>query len=209
MDLTRGWSLARFAVAILAFQMISCVAAVTLAAQASLASGAQPLGQPLTTILIFGDQYNGGDELYDAKITVLDVVRGDKAWEVIKKASSSNQAPAAGTEYLLARIHFEFSARNRPFHYNYTINADQFTAASSDGEPYAPAALAAQPQPGLTGTIDSGDSAEGWIAFIVPRTNARPLMVFKEDVGSVIHQGSGVWFRLYKDFSRSSQAKAS
>jgi hypothetical protein len=193
--------------------MIWCLPA--LVAETSLASRAQPIGQPLTTILEFGDQYNGGDELYDATITVVEVVRGEKAWEIVRDASASNRPPEAGFEYLLAHIRFEFSARATPHHYSYTIGEAQFTATASDGKEYQPPSLAEGPKPSLTGTIAPGSSLEGWVTFRVPRGPAnpdkldKPLMIFKEDVGSVIHSGSGVWFQLYKSSRASGAAKAS
>ena len=207
MDVARGPFCARYGAAILIFQMVLCVPA--LAGQTSLPAHAQPFGQPLTTILEFGDQYNGGDELYDAQITVLEVVRGEQAWTMVKSASDSNKPPDAGFEYLLARIRFEFSARTRPFHYSYTIDQTQFTATASDGKEYDSPSLAAQPKPSLTGTIAPGDSMEGWVTFLVPRAGAKPLMIFKEDVGSVIHRGGVVWFQLYKNSATGGPAKAS
>jgi hypothetical protein len=213
MDVMRGRVSARFAAAILVLQIVWCVPA--LAAEASVASRAQPLGQPLKTILEFGDQYNGGDELYDATITVEEVLRGDKAWEIVKEASASNRPPETGFEYLLARIRFEFSARATPHHYSYTIGEAQFTAAAPDGKEYESPSLAAQPKPSLTGTIAPGSSLEGWVTFLVPRGSAKtdklekPLMIFREDVGSVIHSGSGVWFQLYKSSRARGPAKAS
>jgi Domain of unknown function (DUF4352) len=158
---------------------------------------AQPLGRTLSTIIIFGDQYDGGDELYDAKITVVQVARGEKAWEMLKAISTSNPPPKAGFEYLLARVRFEFSARTSPSHYNYTIDETQFTAMKADGAAYAAASIAEEPMPDLQGTLKPGDSLEGWITFIVPRADRQPLMLFRANVGSVIHEGSGSLFKLY------------
>jgi Domain of unknown function (DUF4352) len=163
----------------------------------SFADNAQPLGQPLSTIIIFGDQYNGGDELYDAKITVMQVVRGEKAWRILKAISTSNPPPKSGFEYLLARIHFEFSARTSPSRYNYIIDESQFTATSTDGTDYAPAHIAEQPIPNLDGTLKPGNSLEGWVTFIVPQGDRKPLMLFRENVGSVFHEGGGSFFELY------------
>jgi hypothetical protein len=173
------------------------LATASVIAATSFAGTAQPLGRTLSTIIIFGDQYNGGDELYDAKITVAQVVRGEKAWGILKALSTSNPPPKAGFEYLLARIHFEFSARTSPSHYNYTINETQFTAMKADGTPYAAASVAGQPMPDLQGTLEPGDSLEGWITFLVPQADRQPLMLFRADVGSVIHEGGGSLFRLY------------
>jgi len=164
-------------------------------------SYAQPLGIPLSTIILFGDQYNGGDELYDVKITVAELARGEKAWQMVKAAGAENPAPVAGLEYLLARVKFEFAARNRPAHYDYTLDPSQFSAMSAATVPYAAANLAAPVKPELRATLHSGDSAEGWVAFVVPRGDHTALMIFREDVGSVIHQGDASIFRLYHDNS--------
>jgi hypothetical protein len=152
----------------------------------------------LTYVVGFGDQYLGGDELYDTRITVLQVVRGEKAWDIVKAASASNKPPGAGFEYLLARIRFEFSARTSPSHYRYTIEEGQFTATSSDGKEYEVPSLAEAPKPRLKDTLAPGSALEGWIAFRVPRSVHKPLMIFQEDVGSVSHRGGGAWFRLYE-----------
>ena len=120
----------RFA-AVLVF--VALLAPSPLAAQESSPAHAQPVGVSFTTIIVFGNQYDGGDELYDAHITVLEIVRGPKAWDIIKRDSASNPPPKPGFEYLLARVRFEFSARTSPHHYNYTLRQNQFTAMSSAG----------------------------------------------------------------------------
>ena len=173
----------------------------TLAAQASSAPHAQPLSVPLTTIIGFGDQYNGGDELYDARITVVEIVRGPKAWDVLLRASASNAPPKPGFEYLLARVRFEFSARTSPHHYSYTLLPNQFTAISAAGKERDSPALAVPLDPPLGGTLHAGDSAVGWLAFQVPQSDRKPLMLFRADVGSVIHEGGGSYFRLYEQNS--------
>ena len=182
---------------VLVAAMMSLVARFT--AATSLADSAQPVGGTLSTIIIFGDQYDGGDELYDAKITVVQVVRGEKAWEMLRAISTSNPPAKAGLEYMLARVRFEFSARTSPSHYNYTIDETQFTAMRADGTAYAPASIVEQPMPDLHGTLKPGTSLEGWITFAVPKIDRRPLMLFRADVGSVIHEGSGSLFKLYAD----------
>jgi hypothetical protein len=160
-------------------------------------SYAQAVGVPLSTIIIFGDQYNGGDELYDVKITVAEIVRGEKALQMVKSAGNSDAAPSARMEYLLARVRFEFSARVRPEHYSYTLEPAQFSAMSAATEPYVTASLAAPLKPELRGTLHSGDSAEGWVAFLVPRGDHTPLMLFHENVGNLSHEGNGSIFKLY------------
>ena len=183
--------------------------APALSGQTSPALHAQPLGVSVDYIVVFGDQYLGGDELYDTKITVLQVVRGEKAWEMVKGASGSNQPPNSGFEYLLARVRFEFSARTSPSHYRYIIDESQFTAVGADGKEYEAASLVEAPKPRLNGTLVPGSALEGWVAFQVPRSIDKPLMHFQENVGSVIHRGGGAWFRLYESPGARRQGKAS
>jgi hypothetical protein len=133
-------------------------------------------------------------------------MRGEKAWQMVKSAGAGNMPPASGAEYLLARVQFEFSARAQPHHYDYTLDPAQFSAMSAATTPYAPPHLAAPVKPELRGLIHSGESAEGWVAFLIPRGDHTPLMVFREDVGSVIHQGDASLFKLY-DENRAAKAK--
>ena len=177
-------------------------------ASATAAVHAQPLGTPLSTIIIFGNQYEGGDELYDAKITVLEVVRGKKAWDAIREASASNAPPKAGWEYVVARVRFEYTARTKPGQQTYAVNASQFIATSSSGTDYPPANLVAGPKPELNATLHSGDSAEGWVAMEIPQSERRPLMTFQADTGSVFHEGGGSVFQLYEN-AQGAKGKAS
>ena len=163
---------------------------------------APPIGVRLSTIIIFGDQYNGGDELYDAKITVTEVLRGEKAWHVVESASAQNRRPSAGMEYLLAHLRFEFAARVKPEHYDYALDPSQFSAMSAAAEPYGAANLAAAVKPELRAMLHSGDSAAGWLAFLVPRSDHTPLMMFRADVGSVFHEGDASFFKLYNESAR-------
>jgi Domain of unknown function (DUF4352) len=167
---------------------------------------AHPVGQSVTAIIEFGDEYLGS-ELYDAKITVFQVIRGEKAWDIVKRASASNRAPKPGFEYLLARVHFGFSARTSPAHYSYKLNEIQFTATGANGREFDAPTLAVPPQPGLSGTLKPGDSLEGWLVFLVPQNVSEPVMVFHEDVGIVSHTGGGTWFRLYERPIDSRQGK--
>jgi len=166
------------------------------AAELARCQSAQPVGVPLVTTISFGDDYSTPVELYDARITVLEVIRGENAWVFLKKASSSNQPSGTDQEYVAARIRFEFAARGAPWDKSYTIQEDQFTAESSDGKEYRTPSVRL-PKPGLSITLHSGDSAEGWLAFAIPRNEKKPRMVFKEDVQTLLRRGAGVRFKLY------------
>jgi len=166
------------------------------AAQSGTETGAYPVGAPVTAIIEFGDQYLGS-ELYNARITVLQLERGEKAWDIVRQASTRNLSPKPGFEYLLARVRFEFSARTLPAHDSYNVKPVQFTAMAPDGQEFDAPILAVSPKPSLSGTLKPGDALEGWLAFLVPQKLSKPLMVFREDVGVVSHSGGGTFFQLY------------
>jgi len=163
-------------------------------------------GAPVTTIIEFGEQYLGS-ELYDAKITVVEVVRGEKAWDIVRRANASNLPPKTGFEYVLARIRFQFSARTQPANDTYNIDPSQFAATDSTGAELAAATVAEPPEPILKGALKAGDWIEGWVVFLVPRNISKPLMIFREDVGTVSHRGGGTWFQLYSSSATSASAK--
>lgn len=202
--------------ALAAIALIPCAALISIAAPvparragSDLAARAQPIGQPLHTILELGEQYESGDELYDAKITVVKVLRGAAAEALVRAASASNPAPRKGYEYVAARVRFEFSARVVPEHFDYTLDPSQFSAMSSDGRAFPAAQLSARPAPGLRATLHSGDSAEGWVVFLVPRSERIPLMLFVPNTGTTSHTGGSFLFRLYGAASLGSGEKSS
>lgn len=167
------------------------------AADSSLAARAQPLGKPLSTIVEFGEQYVTGDAPYELRITVVKVLRGAPAEELVKSASASNPHARTGFEYMAARVRLEFSARVSPANYSYTLDPSQFSAISPDGAAYPAPGLAAQPKPGLHTILRSGDSAEGWLVLLVPRSDRTPLMLFVPQLGTTSHSGNSSVFRLY------------
>lgn len=157
----------------------------------------QPIGIALPMVISFGDSYTSPIELYDAKITVLDVLRGSEAWDLIKGTSHKNRSPEPGFEYIAARIGFEFSARSTPGDKSYNLREDQFTAFSSRGAEYVRPDVQ-PPEPALNCTLRSGDSTVGWVAFMVASDDAEPFMIFEEDVQTLLRNGAGIRFRLYR-----------
>jgi Domain of unknown function (DUF4352) len=192
---------------VLALLFESSIPAFGSAAQSNSANlDAHPVGAPVAFIIEFGEQYLGA-ELYDAKITVLEVVRAEKAWDLLKQANASNPLPRPGFDYVLARVRFEFSARTSPAPDSYVVNETQFAATDADGREFAVPDISTYPQPALRGTLKPGDSLEGWLVFLVPKNVSRPLMVFREDVGEVSHRGGGTWLELYTRSTPSAKAK--
>jgi hypothetical protein len=138
-------------------------------------------------------KYLGGDYLYEYhtfEMTVLEVVRGTKAWDMVKAASATNKAPDAGYEYLLARVKFVHVSGGS---LTTSIKEKALEAYSSEGKAYEfPSVML----PGITfpgpvifdKVLESGQTAEGWVTFIVKQSDTRPLMLYW--IGYE-------WFQLY------------
>ena len=157
---------------------------------------ANPVGVPYETMISFGDGYTSADELYDVSITVLEIVRSDKAWQLLHSSSPGAPPSPAGTEYLLARIKFDYKARGVPGDTPYLLRENQFKAVSELGVEYK-FADSVTLRPGLNGILYAPDSLEGWIVFMVNNEDHLPLLVFNEEVVNTSHRGSGLWFQLY------------
>ncbi len=181
--------------------MLAALAASMPAARAqSRGAGFSPLnpaqvGTRLGTVIECGFGYSP-HEKYDVKVTLLEVLRGDRAWDRIKAASASNQSPKAGFEYVLARVKFEFFAKGAPGNCVHELRQEEFAAFSADGQEYEGAVIA-PPEPGLSAKLNSGDSFEGWLAFQAPLGGNKALLRFVARVGSGVEQGGQVWFQLY------------
>ena len=151
-------------------------------------AGPAPAGAPVQTIIECGVGYES-HELYDVKITLLETVRGDRAWEMIKAAAPENKAAKDGFEYILARIRFEYAARGRPGECGHELKEDEFTALSPEGHVYDSPSVV-PPSPRLNGTVHSGDTPEGWVAFSVPKNEPTALMSFGTKAGgAMVHGG--------------------
>jgi hypothetical protein len=129
----------------------------------------------------------------DVKVTLLGIARAEEAWNLIREASASNKPPRPGFEYILARVRFDYYARegSQPDK-AYEVREDELIAASADGKWYEIPAIVT-PKPRLKTKLQSGESSEGWTVFLVPHGDKKPLMFF---------QRGGIWFQLYKEMAR-------
>ncbi len=153
-----------------------------------------PAGMVMSGIIECGEGYTS-HELYDMKITLLEVIRGEQAWKRLQEASSTNTPPKSGTEYLLARIRYEYFARGVPGTCIHPLSPDEFTAYSRNGEDYRSVSVVT-PKPELRKGLKSGDSLEGWVAFAVSKEDKEPLMLYSADSGGAVEHGGGKWFLL-------------
>jgi hypothetical protein len=153
-----------------------------------------PVGATVTGIIECGQGYTS-HELYDMRITVIEVVRGEEAWKRLREASDSNKPAATGLDYVLARVKFEYHARGTPGLCVHQLVPGQFTAYSSAGDDYKPAAVAT-PKPEMRKDMRSGETMAGWIVFSVNQQDQAPLMLYSADSGGAVMHGGGKWFLL-------------
>jgi len=155
-----------------------------------------PVGEPVTAIIEFGEQYLGANST-TLRLQFWESLVGKRHGASCSRQVHRTRPPKPGFDYVLARVRVEFSSRTSPAHDNYNLNETQFTATAPEGREFDAPILDAPPKPHLGGTLRPGDSVEGWLVFLVPQKVSRPLMVFREDVGTVSYRGGGTWFQLY------------
>lgn len=156
-----------------------------------------PIGKSVST-QINCSKSAGGIEVYDATISLLEVVRGKEAWKLVKKADASNKKPDQEYEYVLARIGFKMVARGAPGDKSFDLDRPmQFTAFSEDFEEYE-TPLVKIPDPALKQTVFADKYVEGWICVTVKKQDARSLLMFDPSSGGAWSRGKISFFRLYK-----------
>jgi hypothetical protein len=142
-----------------------------------------------------GEGYTS-QELYDMKITLVEVLRGESAWDLLKGVTPANKPPKTGFDYMLVHVKLEFSGRNPGRECSHELRPEQFAAFSADGKEYETPSVVI-PEPGLSGNLRSGKSFEGWRAFLVHQGDSKPLMTFDPASGGGVSRGKIIWFQLY------------
>jgi len=143
-----------------------------------------PIIYNVTNDLFYGD--------YSAKITVLQIIRGTQAWDMIRDANMFNDPPQAGYEYILAKIRFEY-LWNSDINQDIDISQFSFDAFSKDGVEYD-SPIVVTPDPQLDKTMYPGGKTEGWGAYQVAIDDNYPLLVYDQTYG-------GAWFKLYYEMT--------
>jgi hypothetical protein len=169
----------------------------TAAAQAGQSpSNAAPIGLSIKTQVECGERA-GSMEPYDAKIAVLQVLRGKEALDRIKAANPSSQPPKAGFDYVVARVAFQMNAILAPGNKTFELARKmQFVALTADGNEQEPPSVT-PPSPELHRTVRSGEPAEGWIVLLVEQSNKKPVMFFDPAAGGAMGGGKVLFFQLY------------
>jgi hypothetical protein len=176
------------------FLALVLLCAAPVHAQGDSPSRAAPPGKTVSGIIECGTTYNS-HELYNVRVTLQEIIRGDAVLAQLP-TTGNIPVPAADTDYLLARVSFNYKARGRPGNCIHQLRPAQFKALSDAGVKYDSAELTL-PDPALGGAIKSGETLEGWLAFQVPKGDTTPLLSFSVDETGGVSHGGNLWFRLY------------
>jgi hypothetical protein len=154
------------------------------------------VGSRVRSMVELGSVYSN---IYDIAITVMETVRGKNAMDLLKVASPDNKAPAAGYDYVLARVKFEIKGRVVSDKLTFDLGDAplQWVALSSKLTEYPRISVTA-PKPSLVGKVQPGSSAEGWVAFAVDSKDSKPVMVFDPDTGGATGRGRTLFFKLHQ-----------
>lgn len=124
-------------------------------------------------------------------VTLLRVVRGSEAWELIQRANRFNPPPRAGYEYFLTLVRVEY-LQGRSDRVS-TIGQASFRLLSGQSRSFYERFVAAvPPDPALGTSLFPGGYTEGWMAWEIVSGDF-PLLGF-----GVRYDGSGgTWFKTW------------
>ncbi len=134
--------------------------------------------------------YKNYTDEYKADVTVKEIIRGDKAWELIRLANTFNEEAADGYEYILAKI--DFKLKYIPNGKSFDLNGISFNLISQTGKEYDYASVV-EPDPVLDANLYESASSEGWVAFLVKVDDTKPLLTYGRNYDGT----GGIWFKAY------------
>lgn len=145
---------------------------------------------PLNTVQKYTKTSEWSDEdNYTVSVRILETVRGDKAYEALKKKSSFYSKPDDGYEYMNVKI--AFSVIDTKGDFSITPSQYDFTAFSSNNEE-SPQNIYSSLDPVLTGALYKGGNTEGWITIMVKKDDKSPKLAYGLDYNGA----GGIWFSL-------------
>ena len=126
---------------------------------------------------------------YTASVRVIETIRGDVAWDMIRDANMFNDAPTDGHEYILAKV--TIKAESVDDDKTMGVNNYDFKVYSSNNSEYD-YAYVVNPYPTLAESLFEGGNTEGYVAFQVKKDDPSPKMVY----GIKWDGSGGIWFSL-------------
>ncbi|WP_338452912.1 S-layer homology domain-containing protein [Niallia oryzisoli] len=126
------------------------------------------------TVHIKNYDWLDGHQKYEMELK--EIISGDEAWQIVKKANMFNDPPEPGMKYVLAKFRIKiWELEKEP----YDMNHAKFNAVSKNGVLYDQFAFIAGLKPALSTDLYEGAEYEGWTYFMV-NENDEPLAVFNQ-----------------------------
>jgi hypothetical protein len=166
-----------------------CIVFLTMALMVLVACAEKPApapGQKPGSGVSSGDAASIGTTV-PSIVELSDMYVAPETADFLKKLGPPNLPTQTDREYVLARIRFEYKARGAPGDKPWELSGVQFSAFSEDSKPYGSPSIVAS-QSGLKPSLLSGDTLECWLAFVVAKSDRKPVMTFNP---------GGAWFHLY------------
>lgn len=113
----------------------------------------------------------------DWQVIVLDVVRGDAAYQTLLKVNQFNDPPAEGMEYILVKLRVRYIGLQETEQY---INERAFSLYDAAGSEYKSPSVV-DPDPNLMYQLYAGGEADGWIVLQAPVETKNITLLFSPD----------------------------
>lgn len=119
----------------------------------------------------------------DWELTVLEYVRGDRAWQMLQQANMYNEPAAPNAEYIL----FKLRVRSLDHHDLDTPNITTILSfavlSQSQTELKQPSLVL--PDPKLNESLYAGGQTEGWRAYMIPKDEQNLQIIFNSNIFSI------------------------
>ncbi|MGN0182839.1 MAG: stalk domain-containing protein [Candidatus Ornithomonoglobus sp.] len=145
---------------------------------------------PINTVQTYthADSKYSWEPGYSASIRVMEVIRGNKADELVQAENQFNDLPKEGYEYIIVKVAFSLlSAQNDS---SITANNFDFDFYSSNNEEYSRVSVVYTDK--LNTDLYVGGNTEGYIIGMIKQDDAAPKLAYGLDYNG----GGGVWFSL-------------
>lgn len=144
---------------------------------------------PINTVQTYSKSDSWYSEYnYSATVRVLETIRGEKAWSIIKKDNMFNSEPKDGYEYIIVKV--AFSLLSKEAEGTIKANTYDFDFYSSNNEEYEQVFVVKENA--LSKDLFPGGNAEGYVVGLIKTDDPAPKLVYGLDY----HGAGGIWFNL-------------
>jgi hypothetical protein len=109
-------------------------------------------------------------------VQVVEVIRGEGAWQAIQAANQFNEPAPEGMEYLLVKLHVKSTYADSDEH---PISGSDFKATGDRLIEYSNASVV-EPDPMLDAQLFAGGETEGWSAYLIGQGEGNLILIVDE-----------------------------